>query len=96
VDASERDWIRYTMAIMVFYYLEMCSLGRKSPLVADVDALHEEKMEPLDDGRYTNNDAARGHLPTAIHILLAPKLSNMPIRIPSSSLGKRHNGIVFF
>jgi hypothetical protein len=50
----------------------------------------------LDKDFYTCNKAARGHLPTAINILHAPNLSNMPIRIPSGSVGKRQYGIISF
>jgi hypothetical protein len=81
---------------MCLYYLEMSSLCQKLSLGADVEALQGKKMEPLNDDRYTNNDAARGPPLTAKHILLAPKLSNIPIRIPSGSVGTRQNGIVFF
>jgi hypothetical protein len=89
------------MAITVFYFLEMSYLDLKtSPsdyntVGVDVDALHEKKMEPLDNDRYTNYVAARGHLPMANHIFLASKLSNTPIRIPSGCVGKRHKGIGF-
>jgi hypothetical protein len=89
------DEMLYIMAVMVPYYLEMSSQGRKLSLGTDGEALHVKKMVPLKVFCHTHSDAAREYPFMTKHTLLAPKLSNIPIRIPSGSVGKRQKWIVF-
>jgi hypothetical protein len=92
---KEVDDMLYIMALMVPYYLEMSSQGRRLPLGTDGEALHVKKMEPLKVFCRPHSGAAREYPFMTKHTLLAPKLSNIPIRIPSGSVGTRQKGIVF-
>jgi hypothetical protein len=87
--------VLYNMTVMVPYYLEMSSQGRKSSLGTDAEALLVKRMEPLKVYRNTHSKAAREYPFMTKHTSIAPKLSNIPIRIPSGSVGTWHKGTVF-